>query len=123
GSWSRSTGSDSAVAVAAPPTASSHGCVAVIAVLDASARADAGAMIGPELRVSSLLAARPRGPRVRGSVVGCGAGGSILVGTKSVNVLPLPGVLSTRISPPSKRAISRLIDRPRPVPPYLRLVV
>src|SRR6476620_1470607 len=28
-----------------------------------------------------------------------------------------------RISPPSRRAISRLIDRPRPVPPYLRLVV
>ena len=27
------------------------------------------------------------------------------------------------ISPPSSRAISRLIDRPRPVPPYLRLVV
>ena len=29
----------------------------------------------------------------------------------------------TRISPPSNRAISRLIERPRPVPPYLRLVV
>ena len=27
------------------------------------------------------------------------------------------------ISPPSSRAISRLMDRPRPVPPYLRLVV
>ena len=40
-----------------------------------------------------------------------------------MNVLPSPGVLSTRISPPSSRAISRLIERPRPVPPYLRLVV
>ena len=29
----------------------------------------------------------------------------------------------TRISPPSRRAISRLIERPRPVPPYLRAVV
>ena len=40
-----------------------------------------------------------------------------------MNVLPSPGVLSTRISPPSSRAISRLIERPSPVPPYLRLVV
>ena len=38
-------------------------------------------------------------------------------------MLPRPGSLSTRISPPSMRAISRLIERPRPVPPYLRLVV
>ena len=34
-----------------------------------------------------------------------------------------PGVLTSRISPPSSRAISRLIARPRPVPPYLRLVL
>ena len=34
----------------------------------------------------------------------------------------LPGVLSIRISPPSSRAIWRLIERPRPVPPYFRLV-
>ena len=40
-----------------------------------------------------------------------------------MKVLPPPGVLSTRISPPSNRAISRLIERPSPVPPYLRLVV
>ncbi len=40
-----------------------------------------------------------------------------------MNVLPTPGLLSTMISPPSRRQISRLIDRPRPVPPYLRLVV
>ncbi len=33
----------------------------------------------------------------------------------------LPGVLTRRISPPSSVASSRLIARPRPVPPYLRL--
>ncbi len=38
-------------------------------------------------------------------------------------MLPRPGVLSTAISPPSSRAISRLIESPSPVPPYLRLVV
>jgi hypothetical protein len=40
-----------------------------------------------------------------------------------VKVLPRPSRLSALISPPSKRAISRLIDNPRPVPPNLRLVV
>jgi hypothetical protein len=44
-------------------------------------------------------------------------------GRKSVKVLPSPGALATRISPPRSRAISRLIDSPSPVPPYLRLVV
>ena len=39
-----------------------------------------------------------------------------------MKVLPSPGVLRTRISPPSRRAISRLIDSPRPVPPYMRPV-
>ena len=34
----------------------------------------------------------------------------------------LPGTLTSRISPPSSVASSRLIARPRPVPPYLRLV-
>ena len=38
-------------------------------------------------------------------------------------MLPLPGVLTRRISPPSSRESSRLIARPRPVPPYLRLVL
>ena len=38
-------------------------------------------------------------------------------------MLPLPGALTTSIVPPSRRAISRLIVRPSPVPPYLRLVV
>ena len=35
----------------------------------------------------------------------------------------LPDLESTWISPPSSRAISREIDSPRPVPPYLREVV
>ena len=38
-------------------------------------------------------------------------------------MLPTPGSLVSRISPPSSRAISRLIERPSPVPPYFRLVV
>ena len=38
-------------------------------------------------------------------------------------MLPLSGALTTAISPPSRRAISRLIASPRPVPPYLRLVL
>ncbi len=37
-----------------------------------------------------------------------------------MNVLPSPGVLTRWISPPSRRAISREIDRPSPVPPYVR---
>ncbi|MNL05194.1 hypothetical protein D3C87_1257770 [compost metagenome] len=44
-------------------------------------------------------------------------------GNSNVNTLPCPGVLLTLIEPPSKVARSREIDRPRPVPPYLRLVV
>src|SRR6266568_1147776 len=48
---------------------------------------------------------------------------SISAGMNRVNTLPRFGSLSTWSSPPSRRAISRLIERPRPVPPYLRLVV
>ncbi len=40
-----------------------------------------------------------------------------------MKVLPSPGTLVKRISPPRRRAISRLMARPRPVPPYLRLVL
>ena len=40
-----------------------------------------------------------------------------------MNVLPTSTVDSIAISPPSRWAISRLIDRPRPVPPKRRLVV
>ena len=38
-------------------------------------------------------------------------------------MLPRPGVLRSWISPPSRLASSRLIARPSPVPPYLRLVL
>ena len=71
----------------------------------------------------------PAGAARRARPAGTGAsrrsatGASYSAGRKSVNMLPLPASLSTWISPPSRRAISRLIDRPRPVPPYLRLVV
>ena len=51
------------------------------------------------------------------------SGSTYLAGMNSVNVLPRCGVLSTRISPPSRRAISRLIESPSPVPPNFRLVV
>ncbi len=40
-----------------------------------------------------------------------------------MNVLPFPGALASRISPPSSRAISRLMASPSPVPPYFRLVL
>ncbi len=40
-----------------------------------------------------------------------------------MNVLPLPGELTRRISPPRSREISRLIASPSPVPPYFRLVL
>ncbi len=40
-----------------------------------------------------------------------------------MKVEPRPGSLAAWISPPRRRAISRLMERPRPVPPYLRLVV
>ena len=43
-------------------------------------------------------------------------------GSTSVKVLPSPGSLASLSSPPSSRVSSRLIDRPRPVPPYWRLV-
>ena len=38
-------------------------------------------------------------------------------------MLPCPGALRRRISPPSKLANSRLMARPNPVPPYFRLVL
>ena len=40
-----------------------------------------------------------------------------------MNVLPTPGVLRSWISPPSRFDSSRLIARPRPVPPNFRLVL
>ena len=40
-----------------------------------------------------------------------------------MKLAPLPGLLTSVISPPSSLASSRLIARPSPVPPYLRLVL
>ena len=40
-----------------------------------------------------------------------------------MKVLPWPGMLRSWISPPSRLDSSRLMARPRPVPPYLRLVL
>src|SRR5487761_1247203 len=53
----------------------------------------------------------------------CAPGAGMEVGRYTVNVLPLPTSLCSLISPPSRLVSSRQIDRPRPVPPYLRLVV
>ena len=39
-----------------------------------------------------------------------------------MKVLPCPWTLASLISPPSSTASSRLMARPRPVPPYLREV-
>ena len=47
----------------------------------------------------------------------CSGCGGRSVGSSSVNVEPSPSAEDTRISPPSRRAISRLIESPRPVPP------
>ena len=46
----------------------------------------------------------------------------VRAGRYTVKVLPSPGVLESVTSPPSSRTSSRLIDRPRPVPPYWRAV-
>jgi len=56
-------------------------------------------------------------------VVGSGVSSMYFDGMKSVKVLPFPGTLSTRISPPRSRAISRLIESPSPVPPYSEAIV
>ena len=55
-------------------------------------------------RSSARRAARPRAPARSPAAASAGS--------SSVNVEPSPSVLVTRISPPSRRAISRLIDRP-----------
>ena len=43
-------------------------------------------------------------------------------GIRMVKVEPLPGSLSTEISPPIMRHMWRLMASPRPLPPYLRVV-
>src|SRR5688572_2598307 len=46
-----------------------------------------------------------------------------LIGRYKVKVLPWPSSLATVICPPILATNSRQIDSPRPVPPYLRLVL
>ena len=65
---------------------------------------DAAASRGASARVGVLVEAKARG-------------------SAKVNVLPWPTTLVTWISPPRRRARSREMDKPRPVPPYLRFVV
>ena len=51
--------------------------------------------------------------------------GAVVIGRGSttVNVLPLPGVLATEISPPIRLARLRDISSPKPVPPNRRDVL
>src|SRR3712207_797808 len=44
--------------------------------------------------------------------------GRTAAGSRMVNVLPAPGVLTTETSPPIMRQNSRVRARPKPVPPY-----
>ena len=44
-------------------------------------------------------------------------GGAAQLGSRTVNMVPLPGSLTTVTSPPIMRASLREIERPRPVPP------
>ena len=70
---------------------------------------------------------RRRRRRRRGATPAPSSAGSAVTsssrGRISVNMLPRPGSLSTVMSPPSRRASSREIDSPRPVPPKRRLVL
>jgi hypothetical protein len=65
---------------------------------------------------SSIAGWRSTGPVVRRN------GDAYASGRYSVNVLPTPGELMSLISPPRSFESSRLMARPRPVPPYLREV-
>ena len=68
----------------------------------------------------SVTAARRRRRRRRGAV----AGNGVRPAGSRVKVLPSPAPAARRGSRRrAGAAISRLMDRPRPVPPYLRLVV
>ena len=69
------------------------------------------------LVVLCLVVRAPRGAAPQWLAAGDGSpatGGSR--GSQSVNVLPTPTALVTRISPPSRRVASRTSDNPRPVP-------
>src|SRR6266487_5441347 len=52
----------------------------------------------------------------------CPAWGSTRTGSVKQNVDPLPGSDSTQIRPPCISMIRLAIDRPRPVPPFLRVI-
>ena len=58
-----------------------------------------------------------------GATVPVKVSGRSTSGRYRVKVEPTPGVDDTEIAPPSSRASDRLIDSPRPEPPYFRLVV
>ncbi len=86
--------------------------------------------ITSRLRAPLLHGATSAGAAGRGSVcgsaTGAGAGGTACArctGNSRVKVLPSPGVLCSKMSPPRRCARLREIDRPRPVPPYLRCVL
>ena len=65
--------------------------------------------------------ANARGPKLHGGGVGVlTVGSSPALGSVKLNVLPLPGVLSTSIAPPSASQRCFTIDKPRPVPPSSR---
>ncbi len=76
-------------------------------------------------RAARTVAARVAGTAGVGAVTAAGfvcAPQACDCGRYSVKVLPAPGELARRISPPRSCASSRLIARPSPVPPYLRAV-
>src|SRR5262245_59056950 len=52
----------------------------------------------------------------------CPACASTRTGTVKQNVDPLPGSDSTQIRPPCISMMRLAIDRPRPVPPFLRVI-
>ena len=71
-------------------------------------------------RVGGEEAAGRSGVEPVGGSAGCDPSLNTAASTRgmvSVKVLPLPNVLSTEMSPPSRLASSREMVRPRPVPP------
>jgi hypothetical protein len=128
-SWARSrtilakAGSSSMTRIARAPAASSCRSSGT------APAAGTGSPVGEGLFVGGANGRGRRGPGEgdgRGAAAGGGAAASRTrwcAGSSSVKVLPRPGALSRVTSPPSSRARSREIERPRPVPPYFRFVV
>ena len=78
------------------------------------------ARLHPGAIVGAASSPRARPARARSTPAACAAPARTSTGSSgrySVKMLPTPGVLCSRSSPPSSRAISRLIARPSPVPP------